>query len=232
MGNALSGLSADEISDYFPIQRHISREGWFGSRTHRETLIGLQERVSVVYEWLLELRDLQEYDTVIMITHGAFMARLIRKVLSIPSENWITHANIAMTSFLWDKEKGLLLEGINRTAHIPVALHTGDSPKDGWWPAIYHREVVFLSLREIPTVYVYLYKEILDARPDRTEENIDERSIFFCGFFHHTLCGFVQYDPKEKYLYPMVRLSSHEDLYARLGTYVEEQIQNSTVIEK
>jgi hypothetical protein len=133
-----------------------------------------------------------------------------------------------MTSFLWDQQQGFLLEGINKKGHIPGRLLSGDAPKDGWWPAIYHREVAFLSLKSIPTEHRYLFQEVVAARTYTTEQIIDARSVFYMGFYHHTLCAFIQYDPKESRFFPMVQITAHEDLFVQLEFFVEEHRPSHT----
>ena len=194
MDKTYGGLSKEEISQWISVQKYIHIDGWFYGRTHRETKEEYILRVQSVVQWIQGLLD-SHYNTIVFMTHGAFMARVIRALLSIPDEIWITHANTAYTSILWDKDQGFLLEGINQKSHIPHESQSGDTPSDGWWPAIYKKKTVFHALDSLPQKYPILYEEIKALCTYSCSREIESRSVFFVHFDHHTLCSWVQYDP-------------------------------------
>lgn len=210
MSKTHSGLGQEDIARWIAVQKYVHIDGWFHGRTHRETKEEYVLRVQVVVQWIRSLLN-SDYDTVVFLTHGAFMARVIRSLLSIPDEVWITHANTAYTSLLWDKEQGFLLEGINQKAHIPHDLQSGDTPADGWWPAIYKRETVFHALGSLPKKYPILFEEMKAARTYACSTEIEERSVFFIRFHHHTLCAWVQYDPHNQTQYERQQISGDAD---------------------
>ena len=203
MKQVYAGLSQAEISKWISSQEHVHEQGWFYDYFRRETKSEYVHRVDRVVHWIYELLD-SDYETIVFMTHGAFMARVIRAILSIPDDVWITHANTAYTSMLWDKEHGFLLEGINQKSHIPYALQCGDSPADGWWPAIYKRESVFHALDCLPQKHPVLYEEIISTRSYISPKEVDDRSVFFIHFDHHSLCAWVQYDPKTNTTYDLM----------------------------
>ena len=194
MSKTYSGLSQEEIARWISVQKCVHIDGWFHGRTHRESKEEYVLRVQTVVQWIRGFLN-SDYETIVFMTHGAFMARVIRSLLSIPDEVWITHANTAYTSLLWDKDQGFLLEGINQKSHIPLELQSGDTPGDGWWPAIYKRETVFHILDDLLQKYPILYEEMKARRSYSCSKEIEERSVFFVHFYHHTLCAWVQYDP-------------------------------------
>lgn len=204
MKKAYPGLNQIEISKWISKQQCVHEQGWFYGRAQRETKEEYVHRVEKVVEWIHALVE-SEYETIVFMTHGAFMARVVRALLSIPDEVWITHANTAYTSMLWDKNHGFLLEGINQKSHIPLSLQSGDSPADGWWPAVYKRETVFHALDCVPRKHSKLYKELIEQRQYFCSEEIDERSTFFFHFDHHTLCAWVQYDPVTNTSYDLIQ---------------------------
>lgn len=191
MNKSYAGFGKKEIEKYCTEMIDIDEAGWFSQRKTRESYTELQKRIEKVYDWCVQLRDEAKYDTIILFTHGAFQARLIRRIIQMSEDVWICHANTGYTSLLWDKEKGCLLEGINKTDHIPEELRTGDSVLDGWWPAISQRGYSVLAVPNVPSKHQYLHEEITSIRG--VGKN-DEESTFFCVFQKDELCGFVEYN--------------------------------------
>lgn len=220
MKKAHPGLGKRDIASYCTEMIDIDDEGWFARRESRENYEELQERIERVYEWCVHLRDEEKYDTIILITHGAFQARLIRRIGHMSEEAWICHANTGYTSLLWDKQKGLLVEGINKTEHIPAELRTGDSVWDGWWPAVSHRGNSVLAVLHVPSQHPYLYQEIQKIYGEGTA---DEESIFFCAFQRDTLCGFVRYHA-ELGCTEYQEIHPHSELRENIKALVQETI--------
>ena len=226
MDKTYSGMGSEEISTWFPQQEHIGEGGWFFGRKHRENKAELKVRVDAIITWLKNLKT-DKYETIILMMHGALMARIIRALLSIPDDFWITHANTAYTSFLWDEQEGFLLESMNQKSHIPFHLQFGDRPEDGWWPAIYKREVVFHSLINIPKDYPYLYSEIQKTRVFPNTAEIDARSMFLLCFEHHRLCAWVQYDARMQKVYPKVQIDIGGESNDEFDIFVQENTSPS-----
>lgn len=224
---ARPGLSRDEIAKFFPEQLHIPKDGWFAQRTERETRVELAERVNEVVLWLESLVAAETFDTVILISHGAFMARLLRKILSMPEDIWLCHANTGLSSFRWDKRQGFLLQSINSTAHIAPELQTGASQADGWWPAVYKKEYAMMSFEDVPHRYPQLYTEICGYVQKDAE---DSQKIYFCAFHHTELLGLISYHQGTSLLSPMITVDEtwqgQDKLHEFAKAFLRDELQS------
>ena len=144
-------------------------------------------RVQSVVQWIRELwitptRPLSSWRTVLL-------TRVIRLILSIPEE--VDHMRIQHTPpCCKDKNQGFLLEGINQKSHIPHDLQSGDTQADGWWPAIYKKEKVFMFL--IPTTEV---SDLVWGNEDHMNyscaQDVNEKCIFYPFIVGTVLLGSI-----------------------------------------
>ncbi|MEC7988168.1 MAG: GNAT family N-acetyltransferase [Myxococcota bacterium] len=203
LDRAYPGLTPIELRTYFSRLVRIPDRGWYSEHHAQETPMDLHDRVEQMYRWMQEMRD-SEYETVIVVSHGAFMAQLISRILETELI-LIAHANTGMTQFLWDSQKGFLLQGVNDCRHIPHGLRSGDSLSDGWWPTHKKWDVYVARFASFPQNYPALYRETLQLREEflLPKEGLtvsdyresDARSVHFAAFLKSALLGFVQYDP-------------------------------------
>ena len=204
LNRAYPGLTSAELENYFSKLLQVPSDGWYAEHDTRETLPALKKRVELLYRWLLSMRD-SGYDTVILVSHGACMAQLISRILGTEL-CLIAHANTGFTQFLWDAQKGFLLRAINRIAHIPPSLLSGDGLEDGWWPTQKEWTLHIARLDTLPVAHPKLYAETVALRETHllsheglkadAYQEIDVRSIHFLAFKKSALLGMVQYDPQ------------------------------------
>jgi GNAT superfamily N-acetyltransferase len=132
------------------------------------------------------------------------MSVLLKRLLDMPlaPSRVFIHCNTGITRAIWDR-KGVLVQGINDTRHIPSALLSGGGIDEGWWPkpkeTVIHRygdlalEAPQAHLESLKLREEHLFqRESLSAE---SYEEIDARSVHFIAFRFSKLAGFVQYDP-------------------------------------
>jgi len=192
MQNTFPGITKDELLLHFDSCVSVPEAGWYANHQHRETKEELGIRLLSVATWLTKKMQENQYRNIVLITHGAFMARLLRHIVQMPHDIWISHANTGITSFLWDKKDGMLLRNINNTQHIPTELRTGDSLQDGWWPAVSKRDFVIHTLHHLEKDHQVLFQEIQNILgAQKTAIKITPKHICIAAFWGWKLTGFV-----------------------------------------
>jgi len=238
-GRALPGRTFQQICGDHPLDFDAAEcfpspdRGWYSAAGAPES--DAQPRAERMCLWITErLATLPDTGRVIMVGHGAFMARLLARLVGLPCAGaaaLFVHANTGVSTLRLVRRKGsFLVLGLNQTPHLTPQLLTGAHPaEDGWAAAL--RAPAWVVRRYGPeAVGCYpmptgLRRQLLEARRRllwahesgvgaSAYEESDARSVTFVCVLEgsETPAGQVQYDPSTRRLRQMVVLPQFRKL--------------------
>lgn len=128
--------TAREIESQFRVTCHrLPPEGWYAGRNGRETADEARQRVDRAIAWMEALlgREDPAFDTIVVVTHGEFMTRWMRRWLGVAWSKHLAfvHGNTGITALIWDARRGILVDTLNDVGHLPDHLRT--DVQETWW---------------------------------------------------------------------------------------------------
>lgn len=108
----------------------LSEAGWWDATRGEETVPETVERARRVAAALQEMAQQTPDANIALVSHGAFLDRLIRALLDLPMPTpdnrklFYAHNNTGITKISFTPRWGTLVEYLNRVEHLPASLYS------------------------------------------------------------------------------------------------------------
>jgi len=142
-GVAVPGATKAEMEGRHPLRCVDFPEaaGWHEHQDGHETWEEFNTRIRHAKRWLMETfipETAEHSECAVVVSHGTFMSYILRALQNQqPGHRFgYIHGNTGITHLKWHRTHGIFLMSANDTAHVPVALSTGGSMKEGWWTSL------------------------------------------------------------------------------------------------